>query len=769
VLFVVRTLAAEAPVIVAVDDLAWLDGPSARVLAYALRRVGDARVGFASTVRADEPDAELPVLATEVAVRVRRLHLPPLDLAAIDALVRRDAGLSLRRPALAWLHGASGGNPFIALEIARAMQRSGARPGLAGLALPTSPGALVRDRLASLPASTRWPLAAAAALGPPLIATLTVAYPEAAPALEVARHAGVVDLEQGMVRFAHPLLAAGAYGSLDAGERRELHGRLADAAHEPEQRARHLALAIDRPSEAVAAELESAAASARARGGPDAAAELWLQAAMRTPADDPDGIRRRTIAAGGYFIQAGDPTRARTVLEAYVAATEPGPGRADALRVLADARSSDDWHEKERLLEQAMAEAGEDHRLRSEILQALAQASRYTLRGSRLEVELATAAVAEAEAQDDPVARCSAYLTAVFAHRSAGDGLEADLLDRARTLAPEVEHLRIFLQPAFCAALIDESDDRLEQAAASLAVLRARAEAAGDWDSLPLVANNLAYAEYRLGAWQDAHAHAVEGERRSRVNGQALALAFALNAKALVESGLGRTSDARSTAEEALTRTLEIGAVSAEHAVRTTRGVLALAEGDLEGAEAELCIALDAEVAAGYGAPTSLGGHRCWRRPWSPSAAPTRRPRSSPGTRRPQCAWTVRPRRPHLFASGASSRRPTATSQGPSPASPRRSPSTNGCLSHSSWQERSSPRASPSGGSAGGARHERRSRLHSGSSTSSGRRAGASARPGSSRAPGTASRATPSRPRSGRSPSSSRRGGRTARSPSCCS
>ena len=416
-----RIVSEEAPLIVAVDDLAWLDGPSSRVLAYALRRIGDERVGFVSTVRADEPDADLPDLLSGLAAPVHRLLVPPLDLAAIDALVRREVGLSLRRPALAWLHGASRGNPFLALEIARALQRTGGRPTFEGLGLSTTPGALVRERLAALPASTRLPLAAAAALGPPLVATLAAAYPGAVAELETARAAGIVDIGGALVHFTHPLLAAGAYAQLDAAERRALHGRLAAAVDDVDQRARHMALAIDRPSEEVAAELERAAGHARARGGSDAAAELWLQAAERTPPDDPDSIRRRTITAGGFFIQAGDPTRARMILEAHVAATAPGPGRADALRVLADARSSDDWTAKSRLLEQALEEAGEDHRLRSEILQALAQATRATLTGVRREVELATAAVAEADQQDDPAARCSAYLTAVFAHLNTGD------------------------------------------------------------------------------------------------------------------------------------------------------------------------------------------------------------------------------------------------------------------------------------------------------------------------------------------------------------
>ena len=147
---------------------------------------------------------------------------------------------------------------------------------------------------------------------------------------------------------------------------------------------------------------------------------------------------------------------------------------------------------------------------------------------SRVEVELALRAVEEAELQDDPVARCAAYLTAVFAHLDAGEDIDTGLLERAKALAPQVEHQRIFMWPAYCEALCDLSLDRLEASAGALARLRDRAIDAGDWDSLPLVAGELAWAEFRLGRWSDAMAHAREAEHGARVNGQPLALSWAL-------------------------------------------------------------------------------------------------------------------------------------------------------------------------------------------------------------------------------------------------
>ena len=292
----------------------------------------------------------------------------------------------------------------------------------------------------------------------------------------------------------------------------------------------------------MASELDRAAIHARSRGGSDAAAELQLLAARCTPLDDPEAVQRRIVAAGGYFIQAGDPTRARAVLEEHVAGAPPGPGRADALRVLADARSSDDWSAKTRILQEALEEAGNDHRLRSQILEALAQTKWHTIRDARGEVALAMAAVAEAELQDDPIARCSAYLAAVFARLSAGDGLATDLLERAMALAPLVEHQRVFLWPAFARALTDAQCDRLDEGIATLLELRGRATAVGDWDSLPLIASNLARATFRRGAWHEARGHAVEAERGSRQNGQAEGLSFALG---VASPGRGRPRTAR--------------------------------------------------------------------------------------------------------------------------------------------------------------------------------------------------------------------------------
>src|SRR5512132_3210964 len=55
---VLLELAARAPLLVAIDDLQWLDAPSTRMLDFAVRRLGTARVGILATSRVGDPRAD---------------------------------------------------------------------------------------------------------------------------------------------------------------------------------------------------------------------------------------------------------------------------------------------------------------------------------------------------------------------------------------------------------------------------------------------------------------------------------------------------------------------------------------------------------------------------------------------------------------------------------------------------------------------------------------------------------------------------------------
>ncbi len=179
-------------------------------------------------------------------------------------------------------------------------------------------------------------------------------------ALEQAAEAGVIELGDGNIRFTHPLLASAAYTSIGAVERQRLHRRLADAVSDPEERARHLALGAERPSEDVASALDEAAHVAAARGAPDAAAELSELAMRLTPATDRDQLQRRKIEAATYLLPAGEMAKSAAILERLAEEVPPGVSRADALLLLASAQQSFDrcLVLAERALEEARGDDG---------------------------------------------------------------------------------------------------------------------------------------------------------------------------------------------------------------------------------------------------------------------------------------------------------------------------------------------------------------------------------------------------------------------------
>src|SRR6516165_5292493 len=136
----IRSLAAQGPVIIAVDDLQWLDGPSAVTLDYALRRLTDEPVGLLASVRVAVGGPDTPPAGAGLpAGRLRRLRIGPLAPADFEAAIWASAGDRLSRLTTRRLFDASGGNLFYGLELARALGRLETEP-LPGEPLPVPAG-----------------------------------------------------------------------------------------------------------------------------------------------------------------------------------------------------------------------------------------------------------------------------------------------------------------------------------------------------------------------------------------------------------------------------------------------------------------------------------------------------------------------------------------------------------------------------------------------------------------------------------------------------
>jgi hypothetical protein len=286
VLNALRALADETPVIVAVDDVQWLDTASSGTLGYAVRRLRAEHVGVLTARRTGLESTLLTEVRRSLPDgRFHELDVGPLELDALHRVVQDHLGVTLPRPLLAEVHEASGGNPFYALEVVRMLWRTGISVEAGQpLPVPESLHDLVHGRLLALPAESRGYLLAAAAHAHPTISITEAASGVRRDAgLTPAIEARIVDLDGDRIRFTHPLLAAGAYETADPVRRTEIHARLAELLEDPEARAWQLAASVERPDEHVAAALEEAAQHARARGAPRPAALLLDRASELTP------------------------------------------------------------------------------------------------------------------------------------------------------------------------------------------------------------------------------------------------------------------------------------------------------------------------------------------------------------------------------------------------------------------------------------------------------------------------------------------------------
>ena len=305
---VLRGLAESAAVVVAIDDLQWLDGASAAAIAFALRRVSVEPIGLLVARRRPADASDGDVVRS---IEAEQIPLGPLTVGAIHALLADQLQLSIPRSLLLRVHEASRGNPLFALEIGRALQERGLPEPGQPFEIPAETETLFSARLEQLPADTLDALAVAAAMAAP---TRSLVEASSAGSLEPGIDAGVIRLEVERIHFTHPLLASAAYTRLDAGRRRELHRRLATIVGSREERARHLALAAAEPDPHVAAALDEAADQAARRGAPAAAAELAELAVKLTPNNDTDRLRSRRGVAARHHLVAGDAARARTIL-----------------------------------------------------------------------------------------------------------------------------------------------------------------------------------------------------------------------------------------------------------------------------------------------------------------------------------------------------------------------------------------------------------------------------------------------------------------------
>jgi DNA-binding CsgD family transcriptional regulator len=608
---VLRLLARSRPLLVAVDDVQWLDGPSARVLAFAVRRLTHEPVGLLVSVRTTGRQA-VPLNLEQAwpPDRVSRLLVGPLSVGALQRLVRSRLGRSLPRSVLLRVHEATAGNPLFAVEVARVLlQRpDGLDPGQ-GLPVPEGLRQLVRLRLDGLPAQARRALLPVSALTRSTVAMVeraTGAPAVARRGLEQAADAGVVEVDGDVVRFAHPLLRSVVYADAPSQQRRRLHRRLAQVVLDPEEHARHLALATDRPDAGVAKTLEDAAVLARSRGAPAAAAELLELAGTRTPAGRAQDRWRRTMEAGRYYFEAGDTQRARTLLETAVATAASHDARAQARLALAGVlHHSDGPLESVPVLERALEEAGADRGLRMEVERELAHD--LWLRGDLAEARRhARAAVELAGEVGEPAALVTTAANQTLLDAAEG-GVTPESLERARSLVASAPGSSgagqlTMVEPAEeVLALLLVVAGELDEARGLYLEQLKQASVRGDEHRREYLAWCLARIEVRAGNFQLAAGYAEESDLEAA--GQEGLVSETLGARAEVAVLLGRVEVAHRAAEEGLTIAERHGLGLAALRNRAALGFLELSLGNPANAHRWLGPAVAAMHDMGLGEP----------------------------------------------------------------------------------------------------------------------------------------------------------------------
>ncbi|TFV61461.1 LuxR family transcriptional regulator [Mycobacterium sp. PS03-16] len=591
---VIGVLATRSPVLIAVDDVQWLDSSSAAALSFVSRRL-TGPVGLLCTTRTDPAlDSPQPVLRMPRPDDLRRIRVQPLSIGALHTILADRLGRTYPRPVMVRIHELSGGNPLYALELARAL---GDAATLADVPLPQPLTEVIRQRLDGLDAGLHAVLLPAACVARPtveLIAQVCDApVDRTVEALEGAESNGVITLDGHHVRFTHPLLARVVYTEADIALRRATHRRLAGIVSEPEVRARHLALGATTGDPETLRALDEAADTARVRGAPAAAAEL-LDLAIGLGGDTP---QRRIMSARHHFT-AGDPVRAQGSLEATMAQLEPGALRAEAASLLGYVRLiGDSFPEAADLLQHTLPEAADHPVVLVPMLVTLAFA---LFNAGHLDAayDRARDAVTHAERLGDPGLLAQALSMRAMIRFLHGDGADDPSMRRALALEDPRADVPLALRPSAHHAVLRSCAADLEDAHRELTELRKYCIEHGHDGDLMFIAFHAALNEIWHGDFAGAALIVEDSVELAEQLGGDVSLSVALSTRALLGAYLGRVDEARSDVVAAQEASRRCGSVRLGEWPTNALGFLEVSVGDYGAAVATLQPMLDRLAAA---------------------------------------------------------------------------------------------------------------------------------------------------------------------------
>jgi DNA-binding CsgD family transcriptional regulator len=307
-------LAEPQPLLLAVDDVHWADGPSLRFFRFLVSRLEDLPVLVVFAARPAEPGAQPELLADLIADPASRVMRPrALSRPAVAELVRAELHPEATEEFCDACHQASGGNPFMLHELVGELTAGDSR-GTASEAVrirEVAPEAIRRAvlvRLARLPEPASQLARAVAVLGddvalPDAARLADLERTDAATAADALASAGILEPRRPL-QFVHPLVRTAVYADMPGADKAAAHRRAArlllDDDAEPERIAIHLLATDPDHNPQVADTLAAAARRALDRAAPETAA-TYLQRALTEPPETDTRVELLRLLIRAHF------------------------------------------------------------------------------------------------------------------------------------------------------------------------------------------------------------------------------------------------------------------------------------------------------------------------------------------------------------------------------------------------------------------------------------------------------------------------------------
>lgn len=501
VLTLFRQAASEAPLLIAVDDLQWLDRATGAVLGFVGRRIHGSRIGLLGAAR--------PGVGFFERAGLSEFDVLPLHEAdALELLTRHFAHLPTR--VLRGVVDEAQGNPLALLEFAGSADGGDHEPQLrAGSSREVQ--TLFQTRVERLPAATRRLLLLTVLEGSGSLRILAEAA-SGTRGLDVLApaerdHLIVVDDRHGEVRFRHPMIRSAVVECSTLDQRRAAHQRLAEVlANQPERRGQHLAEAAFAPDQDVAAAVETGAYSTLQRGDVVGAISRLMRAADLSPTP----AERSRRLADAAFIGAHSAGQLDSSTEMLRDARRKDPTLGETLHAAVATsylllNTDGEAETAHQLLtvavESALDEPRQDHDGLSEALYTLVLLCHYAGRDDfwvpfhdairRLDAAAPPDALLLAEAFADPLTVSPWALNELdLGIERLGETMEVDLIIRT--------------------AIAGFYTDRLSNCRAALSRVVEDGREGGAVGSAMMALSMSAYDDLNAGRWDAAHAAALE-------------------------------------------------------------------------------------------------------------------------------------------------------------------------------------------------------------------------------------------------------------------